>query len=177
MSSDEKELVITLDSRRLIALGVITVIVVASMYSYIAALFAFIAPSPDLPIHINSVITADGDGNPKDTFSRGSLVMINATIEKGTAYYYESYNFSFTEPTSYLLLVQVMHGDEPVFLGFVSQQIPPGEIQSVGVGYRIGDEDATGEYTAIVYVWSTWLDNGGTVIADNSGQQVSFTVT
>lgn len=50
MFRDEKEIVITLIFRRLMVLGMIVALVVASMFSYIGVIFAFIASSQDFPL-------------------------------------------------------------------------------------------------------------------------------
>jgi len=180
MPSDNQELVITLDSKQIVGIGVLGLLVAFSLYGYIVALMAFVAESGSIPLHINSVATADTEGNAKSSFSRGSLVAINVAIEHGSSYYYHlpyyySY-YNFTGETEYLLLIQVTKGGTPVFLGFVNQPILPSGIQNIGVGYRILESAPTGTYTVNVYVWSDWLPSG-TILADNSGQQVTFTVT
>ena len=179
MNDRQTEIAIELDAKRLLALSVLAIITVSVMYSYIIALFAFVAPSASKPLHINTVSTTDFDGVTKTSFARGDNVAFSIAIEHGTDYYYNLPNYydyySFTEATSYLVLVQVMKGTTPVFLGFVKQPISPGGVQTMGVGYRIAGNAPLGQYTATVLVWSDWLPDGS-VLADNSAQEVSFTV-
>ena len=173
---DHDEIIINLDAKRLTALAFILILSVSVFYSYIIALFAFIAPSQGNPLHINSVVTTDSTGSEKTSFKRGDIVSIRVNIEHATDYYWNAYYYySFSSPSEYLLLIQVMKGSTPIFLGFVNQPMSPGGDQTIGVGYRIDDSASLGTYTAFVYVWSDWLPDGS-VLADNSGQEVSFTI-
>jgi len=173
-----REIVIEIDAKRLIAIVLVAVIAVGALISYIGSLASFIAPSQELPLDITTAFSADQTGNPKSTFSRGELVLINATIEMAYAYYFgdtTSYYY-FTTPTKFLLLIQVMYGNTPVFMGFVVEEISPGETESAGIGYRIPDDAPTGTYKVKVMVWSNWLDEGGVPLASKSGLEFTFQV-
>jgi len=176
-SGDTREIVIEIGPKQLVAIILICCVAAYVVGSYFISLATHIAPSQQLPIHITDAFSASHVGAPKNEFKRGELVLINVTLEMGWAYYFNTeYYYLFTAPTEYLLLVQIMHDNTPMFLGFVVESVSPGETESTGVGYRIPDDAPLGTYTVKVMVWSTWLDKGGVVLADNSGLTFQFTV-
>ena len=177
MSSDT-ELVLNIDAKRFIGFLLISGMILFSLMGYFSALWAFIAPSEDYPIHINSVFASDVNGTVQTSFARGSMFMLNVSVERATQYLYRSsYNYWDTgNSTSYLLLVRVVYNGQSVFHGFVADSISSEEILSRGVGFLIDDTADTGTYTAYVYIWSDWLPDG-VILADNSGYSKSFTVT
>ncbi|MEM2015832.1 MAG: hypothetical protein QXE58_06305 [Candidatus Methanomethylicia archaeon] len=162
-----------------ITILIISIIALGILFStYFNNLFAFIAPEQGLPLHITKYSTTDQYGTPKTTFKRGDMVLVNATIEMATAYYYYYYYYYYyTTPTKYLLIVEILYGNTPVFIGFVFHEIPPGGTSTAGVGYSIPLNAPTGTYTVKIYVWSQWLVKGGVPIADNSGLSFTFTVS
>jgi len=178
-SNEPREIVIVLDGKKLALLTLLIIVVSTLAYTYFTSLASYMAPSENLPMHIVAASTADQYGNPKSIFTRGELVLINATVEMAIGYYVNSgpYYYFFTSPTKYLLIVQVMYGDTPVFLGFTYYELGPDGKVSVGVGYRLPDNANTGTYTVEIFVWSNWLTKGGNIIADNSGRQFTFQVT
>lgn len=168
---------IVLDEKRIAAL-IISIIALGLLFStYLSNLFAFIAPEQGLPLHITQYSTRDQYGTPKTTFTRGSMVLINATIEMATAYYYYYYYYYYTRPTKYLFIVEIFYGDTPVFIGFVFHEIPPGGTSTVGVGYSIPSNAPTGTYTVKIFVWSAWVKLGGVPLADNTPLIFTFTVS
>ncbi|MBC8274752.1 MAG: hypothetical protein H8E40_07285 [Chloroflexi bacterium] len=177
MSADT-EIVINLDAKRIFAIILISGLTIFSVSGYISALLAFVAPSEDLPIHVNSAVSVDVNGTEQASFARGSVFMLNVTVEMATQWQdYYSYVYTYyDDSSSYLLLVRVVHDGEAVFLGFVADSISSGDILSRGVGFLIDETADTGTYTAYVYIWSYWLPDG-IIMADNSGYSTSFTVT
>jgi len=177
MSADT-DIVINLDAKRLFAIILISGITIFSVSGYISALLAFVAPSEDLPIHVNSAVAVDVNGTEQTSFARGSMFMLNVTVEKATQWqnYYTYAYTNFTDSSSYLLLVRVVHDGQAVYHGFIADSMSAGDILSRGVGFRIDNTADTGTYTAYVYIWSEWLPDG-TIMADNSGYFTSFTVT
>ena len=143
---------------------------------YFSALLAFVAPSEELPIHINSAVMTDVNGTEQTSFARGSMFMVNITVEKATQYEYSYSYYYYSGLSNYLILVRVVHNDEAVFHGFIADSLSSGDILSRGVGFLIDKSAGTGTYTAYVYVWSDWLPDG-IIMADNSGYSTSFTVT
>jgi len=176
-----REIVIEINAKQLIALILLMCIGGYIVASYLFSLANYIAPSKELPLHITGAFTADHTGNPKTEFKRGELVLVNVTLEMAWAYYWNTppqyYYYYFTTATRFLLLVQVMYNNTPIFLGFVVEDVNPGESESTGIGFRLPDDAPLGTYTVKIMVWSNWLDKGGTVLADNSGLVIYFNVT
>ena len=177
MVIDSDEIVVTIDGKRAFAMIVIFSAILFVSYTYIGALFAFVAPSETYPLHINSAATYDSSGNAKTSFARGSMVVVNVTLEMATHYYFNTYYYhSFSASTEYLMLVQIMKGSVPVYLGFIAFEIPPAGVQDVGIGFKVSSSAAVGTYKAKIMVWDTLAD-GGHILADNSGLEITFSVT
>jgi len=175
--STDTEIVINLDAKRIFAIILISGLTIFSVSGYISALLAFVSPSEDLPIHVNSAVTVDVNGTEQASFARGSVFMVNVTVEMATQWEYYSYSyFDFVGSSDYLLLVRVVHDGEAVYHGFIADSMSAGDILSRGVGFLIDETADTGTYTAYVYIWSDWLPDG-IIMADNSGYSTSFTVT
>lgn len=179
--SEAGEIVVSLDSKRLMVLAVLVLVSVATVYSYVAALFAFIAPSGDLPLRVTNVSTFDTDNNGKTTFARGEVVRINATVEMAEGYYYDTsvyyYPYFDSVETTYRIVIAVMDDDgRPV--GFYSQYpetITPGESLMTTFDCSVPSGASTGTYVIRVLVWSGWLP-GGDALAPTAGE-ASFEVT
>jgi len=177
MVIDSDEIVVTIDGKRAFAIIVIFSAILFVSYTYIGALFAFVAPSESYPLHINSAATYNQSGGVQSSFARGEIAIVNVTLEMATQYYYNTYYYhSFSASTDYLMLVQIMQGSTPIYLGFVSFEIPPAGVQTVGIGFKIPGDAIIGSYTAKIMVWDTWND-GGHRLADNSGLEITFSVT
>lgn len=179
--NDNSFIVITINFKTLLAIIAVASLVAGIVFSYISSLATYIAPSRDLPLYIQNVFTADQNGNPKDTFQRGQIVLVNVTIDMALMYYYYYYYYYYTlyyfkAPTRFLVLLQFIHNLEPVYLGFVVAELSPGEVKSYGVGFRIPDNAPLGEYTVKAMVWSNWLDKGGVTLAYNSPVEITFKV-
>ena len=82
--SEDTEIVINLDAKRIFAIILISGITIFSVSGYISALLAFVAPFEDLPIHVNSAVTVDVNGTEQTSFARGSVFMLNVTVEMAT---------------------------------------------------------------------------------------------
>jgi len=177
MVIDSDEIVVTIDGKRAFAIIVIFSAILFVSYTYIGALFAFVAPSDSYPLHINSAATHNQSGGVQTIYAQGEIAVVNVTLEMATQYYFNTYYFnSFTSSTEYLMLVQIMKGSIPVYLGFVAFEIPPAGVQDVGIGFKVPEDAAIGTYTAKIMVWDTWND-GGHILADNSGLEITFSVT
>jgi len=174
----KNEFVLEIDLKRGLAILAIVGISILTVGSYLMALATYVAPSEDYPIHITSASTQDSSGVNQTSFERGEVVMVNVSMEMAQQFYSQTYYsyFNFSGPTDYLLLVQIMKGSTPVYLGFVSFEIPPLGEQSVGIGLNLPGDAAKGTYTAKIMVWDSW-DDGGAILADNSGLEVNFSVT
>ena len=175
---EDGEMVIKLDAKRLLVLGVIAAITVFSLYGYITAIFAFIAPTQDFPLEV-TVATFGTTNNPQSSFGRGTTVRISATVEKATGYYYFYPDYyDFVGDTSYRIIFAVMDGGRsPVFFQSTTTMISisPGAIQVTSNDYAIPSGATTGTYTIRVVVWSDWLPSG-VALAPLAGVQI-FEVT
>jgi len=104
MSISNDEIVVTLDAKRVVAITLLAVISIYTFYSYAIALFAFIAPYPNVyPIQVTAVDLTN-DGTTYDlltytedlSFARGTSVDIEATAERAVGYYNDYYHTSTT---------------------------------------------------------------------------------
>lgn len=180
MSSETKEIVVSLTPRRLLVLGIVVVLSVFSLYGYIMALFAFIAPSQDLPLEVTSVGTFDTGDASKTSFNGGETVRMKATVEKGTAYYYNYpayyYYYDFVGDTSCKMIFAVMDDVErPVFFDSVVVAVSPGDYEDVSFDYTIPPGASPGSYVVRVMAWSDWLPDGVALSSDVG--EVTFEVT
>lgn len=177
----EKTIVIDLDSKRLLVLVVILAVSVFSIYGYITALFAFIAPSEEFPLDVTSVGTFDTGDSSKTSFPRGDTVRIKATVEMATGYYYNYvpsyyYYYDFVGTISYRIIVAVRDGDgAPFFFTYQIRNISPGDIQVTSYDYTIPFTASKENYTIRVMVWSDWLPDGD-ALATAAGE-ATFEVT
>ena len=185
-NQSEREITIILDGKRILLILILIIGFSALAYSYLLSLAGFIAPSQDLPLKIVAKETADQYGNPKTSFQRGQLVLVNATLEMAYGYYtysgpdyyyYTPDYYYYTEPTKYLLIVQISYEETPVFIGFSYDSLEPDKSSSTGLGYKLPDDAPTGTYTVEIFVLSNWISKGGDVIAKNSGVSFTFQVT
>ena len=192
---DARELTININVKQIIGIVTLTLISLFVVYSYISALASFTGPPPgNKPLHVNSSIIVNSTGGAQSSFSRGSIAMVNVTIQHASHFYDEYYytlpyddyfdtyyaywgRTVYNGSTRYMMMVQIVKSSSPVSLGFVQQRIDVDEVQSIGIGYVIPSNAPTGTYTVNVYVWDTWLPDG-VILADNSGEvQAAFTVT
>lgn len=180
------EIVITLTPKRIVALSLLVLVSLAAVYSYVVALYAFIAPSQDLPLQISGTQTGTPAGVAKTAFARGETVRVKSTIEKATAYYnyyyyyvpppVYYYYYDFVGTTSYRAIITVKDSaGQPVFFTSTTGTINVGATVNVQGDYTISGSAATGTYTVDVLVWSDWLPTG-IVLAPERGE-VTFSVS
>ena len=124
--------------------------------AFICFIFVFslyIASIPaqnEYTIRIVSVSTTDLQGNPKTSFRRGEIVVVNVNISSLITYY-------AAQPQTYLLIVEAFTPEEEVIaLGFTSGQLASGQSVVTGYGFKIPADAPTGTYTIEVYVWNGW---------------------
>jgi hypothetical protein len=172
--------VIRLDSRRLLVLGLVFALTIVSVYTYISALFAFIAPSQRFPLKVMDVKTFDKGGDPSSIFTRGQTVRIDAEVEMATGYYYyypvHYYYYDFVGDVPYGIIFTVVDDwDKPVFFDSVTSTISPGVSKTTSFSYFIPFTASKGVYRIQVMVWSEWLPEGG-ALAQEAGEE-TFEVT
>jgi hypothetical protein len=184
MSFNDKEIVVTIDAKRLMAIAILTVITVSTLYSYIVALFAFVAPYPGTYPFEASGDTYDTSNNLQSTFSRGSTVRVMATVEKSTGYYtnappdYTSYT-SISGSSSYRVFIQVLDSNTPAqpykSCYTTTGSLTQGGTKQYTADFTIGSGASTGHYTVLVLVWSDKLPNGRSLTP--TVEMFSFEVT
>ena len=104
----------------------------------------------NFPMRIVNTRTLDEEGNPKTTFKRGSLVLVEATVE---------YPFTYYAPPEYSFLYIVKFQDPNLvtfYYGVVYGKLSPGQSITLAVGGKIPDNAPYGTYKATIYVWSNW---------------------
>ncbi|HDI53281.1 MAG TPA: hypothetical protein ENF89_03905 [Candidatus Bathyarchaeota archaeon] len=182
---------IVLDAKRLVALGILIALGIAVTYTYIQALFAFIAPSEKYPLRILEVNTQG-----KNTFSRGETVTFQVKIEMAVGYqtpygYYYWYYCQYRPPTyycqyyywdyfieskTYKVIIAVMDGDKrPMVVMSKADTITRGETHTITFSWTIPSGAATGTYKVRAMAWSEWLPTG--VALAPEAKETSFTVT
>jgi len=174
-----KEIVITLDAKRLIALSILAVVGFAAVYTYIGALFAFNTPTQELPIRVNTVKTYDTGDVIKDSFNKGGTARVKATIEMAMTYsmysYYSYYSY-FAGSESYRIIFTISDGSSrPMYIVSETSTIIPGQVKTHSIDWVIPLGADAGTYTVMVYIWSDFLP-GGVVLAPTGGSK-TFTVS
>jgi hypothetical protein len=166
MSINDEKIVITIDAKRLLAIAILAVITVGTLYSYIVALYAFIAPKPDPYLYpfVATGDTYDTSNNLQDTFSTKSIVRVKGTVEKATAYWiipYSSYT-SLSGSTSYRVFIQIIDPNDQPFKSCYTAtgSLTPGGSKEYAADFYLDIGASTGTYTVLMYVWSDKLPNG-----------------
>jgi hypothetical protein len=182
MPTSDEGIVITIDAKRLMAITILAIITVSTLYSYIVALFAFIAPNPGTYLFDISGDTYDTSNNLQDTFSRKNIVRVKAAVEKATGYYtnpppdYTSYT-SLSGTSPYRVFIQVMNpSNQPYKSCYTAAgSLTVGVSKEYTADFYIDLGAPTGVYRVFVYVWSDNLPNG--VSLTPTIESFTFTVT
>jgi len=165
------------NKKKIVSLGLFASIATIIFTTYIVALLAFIAPSVDFPLEVTGVATFDTNNNPLTSFSKGTIVRVNATVEMATHYYINTDYTNFEGDTSYRIIIAVMNGEKSPLSDpkYATKTISPGTSQVTSFDYTIPSSAKTGTYTIKVVVWSDWLPSGA-ALAQLAGEQ-TFQVT
>jgi len=116
---------------------------------------------------IDNVTLRDRFGNPKSSFSRGEIVMVDATITNILSYTYNA------EP--FLMLASMERAGTMWGYGASQFSLLSGQSTHCIPGILVPSNAPTGSYTVTVFVWSNWASAGGYPIA--ADVQVTLTVT
>jgi len=169
MSTNDEGIVVTIDAKRLIAITILAVITISTLYSYIIALFAFIAPYPGSYLFdVKEADTYDTSDVLEDTFSKGSTVRVKAKVEKATDYYtnpaYTSYT-SISGSSPYRVFIQIQDPSQKAVKSCYTAtgSLAPGESKQYTVDFKIDSSAAAGPYTVFVLVWSDKLPGGSSL--------------
>ncbi len=175
---ENKEIIVRLDSKKLLPMGIVIGLLVIISYTYFLALFAFVAPSRDLPLEIMQVQTLDTSNTTQTEFSKGTTVRINSTIEKALSYANIPWSYSyydFVGDTSFKIIVSIANQNQvPVYLQSVQTSLSTGASKHIAIDYEISLSASSGIYTFQVMVWSDWLPDG--LALSNSAWEGTFTV-
>ena len=112
-----------------------------------------IALAQGYPITITSVQIKDLNGYTRTTFNRGEVVVIETTLYGNPGYYYYYYA---PEGVSYLEIIEVFWTQKNWVMNLLLTRdtIKTGETKTFGGGYKIRDDDPTGNYLVKVFVWN-----------------------
>ena len=149
---------------RLIAKTILAVITLSTLYSYVIALFAFIAPSPGEFLFQADSGLYDTSNNPlTPPVSRGTSVRVIATVEKATHYWNTpapGYT-SIVGTTSYRVFITIKASDDSVVRSYTTTgSLAPGDSKQYTVDANIASGAPTGTYNVQVLVWSDKLPDG-----------------
>ena len=155
----ENRVLISVSGRKLVGFGLIFVISIFTVVTYLIALYAFIAPSVDFPLDVVNVGTYDAGGNPSSSFSFPDTVTINVTVEMATHYYFNlpsSDNYSFNADVSYRVIIAIRDKNNQIAddCKYVSKTISVGDTQETSFSYQVEKKDVTGQYTVEVMAWA-----------------------
>ena len=157
------EIVIDLDKKKIIIAGVLLITVIFVTSSYLLALYAFDAPTLDLPLSVSDVDTLDASSVSTSTFSESDPVTIKITIEKALRYLnfpFTYHYFDFQGDSTCTVLITILDGTKQP-IGDVESDVATvsvGGYSSVYISYASGF--SAGSYTARVVLWSDALPNG-----------------
>jgi len=166
MSTNDEGIVVTVDAKRLIAITILAVITISTLYSYIIALFAFVAPYPGTYLFdVKEADTYDTSNVLEDTFSKGSTVRVKAKVEKATDYYTTMpppYTYtSLSGLTSYRVYITIKAPDDSVVKFYTDTgSFAPGGSVPYTVDAYIASGAPAGTYNVQVLVWSDKLPDG-----------------
>jgi len=170
MSIDNQEITINLDAKRLVAITLLAVISIYTIYSYSIALFAFINVDANPPfIRVTSHNTYDTSNVQTDSFARGTTARVKASVEKASDYFTVAPAYtSFTESTTSKISVIVYYEDGGVInilkIQSKSVTLQPGVPYNIQLDFTIPSNAVTGtHYYAKIFVWDEYLPSGDNI--------------
>lgn len=178
ISKIKDEIIIKIDSKRLLSAGIVVGIFFIILFSYVQALYAFVAPSGNFPLDVTRVSTLNDTNLPQSTFGAGDIVRINTTIEKALSYVNFPFSyayFDFSGDTSYRIVVTVMDNTKrPVYIQSAQNITSPGSSVVATFDYSISAGASLGTYYFEVMIWTDWLPSGKSL--SDSSWEGTFTV-
>jgi len=185
MSFNDEKIVVTIDAKRLIAIGLLAILTVATLSSYIIALFAWQATNYDDPLlKVMNLETQTSGGSPETTFSAGDTVKVEATIEKASSYSNPSYTV-LTQPTTARIFIVVYYyphtGRQPLHIYTTIKTLTPGVPFNVQTQFKLSSSaTASSDYYVHCLVWDNYLPDGEDLVDPldfDSDQEVTFEVS
>jgi hypothetical protein len=165
MAEYADDIVITLDPKRLFALGILAIISVMTVTSYMVALSQFTSPSQEFRFQGSVGSIEDYYFASASSFSAGETVRITGIVLYADQYWAVSDYYSFVGTISAKWIVVVLDPNHlPVHMesgtltgaGQSDQELPE-------VSFVLPGSAASGLYTIRVMAWSDWLPTGDTL--------------
>ena len=181
MSINNQEITINLDAKRLVAITLLAVISIYTLYSYSVALFAFIAPDNTTPfLRVTNFDSYDTSNTLEDTFAIGATARVKATVEKATDYFtippaYTSISGTTTAKISVSIYYDNAGTTKILKFYTTSVTLTPGVPKNIQIDVPTS---TAGTYRAKIFVWDTYLPTGGNTVIDVAGSQptiISYT--
>lgn len=171
MSEDSRELVITLDFRKLFALSLLTVITLVSLYTYIGALLAWDAPTEEISVNVDGFDTLDNYGGPvfPRQYNKGDLFDLRIYAETAEQYWLPPSYENFVGNITFRVIVTIFDpSDAPILCESCTCSLENNTAQWYylekdmrGSFYQIpSDAVASAGYKIRVLFWSDWLPGG-----------------
>jgi len=185
MTEDSREIVVSLDFRKLFALSLLTIITLVSVYTYVVALLAWNAPTQELSVGFNDFWTTDIYGTQDAVFAPGDLLDVYVEADLASDYWWISNYYSFGgADISYRIILTIFDPDgAPILCESIYDTQPAGttqgyylEVDMMGSFFQIpSDAAASTDYVVKVVYWTDWLPSG--VAKAVAAQEYPFEVT
>ena len=163
MSINNQEITINLDAKRLVAITLLAIISIYTLYTYSIALLAYQVPGPTSPqIAVDVFNTYTTSDVQVDSFLRGTTARVKTRLEKATSYAVPYTVLS--ESSTVKVSIAVYYDDSGVFnlLKFYTSTVvlQPGVPYNLNLDFKIPSGAVTGaNYHAKVFVWDDYLPN------------------
>jgi hypothetical protein len=169
------EITINLDAKKIVAITLLTILSVYTLYTYSAALYAFVAPDNTKLVRVTNFDAYDPSDNSPANFAVGTTVTVKASVERATAYTSPSYSVvSSTSTAKITVSVYYANAGTIEILNFytASVTLTPGVPHNINLAKSV---TKTGSYTAKIFVWDDYLPSGGNVIIDTGNSVATIT--
>jgi len=174
MTENVKEIVLTIDSKRFIAISILTLLTIASVGSYIIALLAFHSPTKELRWETDS--TTEYWGYFDTAFNPGEQVTVIGTLIEGDDYWDDGYYVSFTDAVSIRWIVVVKDPNGmPIHMATGLDASAEKGVTLPDVDFDLPVDAVIGTYKVRVMAWTDWLPGGDTRTVHVN--EVTFTVS
>ena len=144
--------------RQILFAGILTIIVVSGLFTYMVSLFAFISPTQELrwSTSISSI-------NPPP-IKRGDTVTITGFLEEGTQFLENGNYYFFPAPENIRWIVNVLDpNNTPIYFKSPTNLIlKEKDFYTDVIVFTLPGNAALGTYKIRIMVWTDWLPDGET---------------
>ena len=178
MTINNTEITINLDAKKLVALTLLTILSIYTLYSYSTALYAFIAPNNSTPfVRVTDFDSYDTSNTLKATFTVGQTARVKGTVEKATGYYTTAPAYtSIYGTTATKISVSIYYDNsgtvEILKFSTAAVTLTPGVPYNIQLDHSVS---STGTYYAKIFVWDDYLPSGGNTVIDTTGSVATVT--